>query len=87
MEELDESHAALGESTGQQAVVGVSALLADLWTVRLDRGLRLGGQIGDLGDRHLHAKRHLVLRDAGLNFRVARLPVLEAVELGQVIEP
>ena len=71
--ELDEAHAALGQPAGQQAVGGVGAGLARIGAVQLEGGRRLLREVGQLRHGRLHAVRHLVLRDARGDLRVAEL--------------
>ena len=61
--ELHESHSALAQAPGEQAVVG-KRHLSRLGTVRLLNTLRFARQIGQLGDGSLYAIRQLVLPDA-----------------------
>ena len=69
MVELDESHAALGQPAGQQAVGGERAGRAAVGAVQLEDGVRLLREIGDVGHARLHAERHLVLGDRAIRFR------------------
>ena len=75
---LDETHATLSESTGEQAVAGVAAVAA-FGAVHVDNVLRLVGDIHQLRHARLHAKRHLILGDASLDLRVAKLFVRQLV--------
>ena len=86
MVELDEAHAALGQSARQQAVVGIRARAAGVLAVEVEHRLRLAGQVGEFRHRALHLERHLVLRDARDDFGIAVLLELLAVELGQRVE-
>ena len=69
--ELDEPDAALRQPARQQAVRGERARLARVGAVERQRLLRFVGEVRHLGDGRLHAKRHLVLRDARLDLGIA----------------
>ena len=75
---LDETHATLGKPTGEQAVAGVAAVAA-LGAVHVENVLWLVGDVHQLRHARLHAKRHFVLGDACLDFRVAKLFVRQLV--------
>ncbi len=76
---LDETHATLSQPTGEQAVAGVAAVAA-FGAVHVENLLWLVGDIHQLRHARLHAKRHFVLGDACLDFRVAKLFVCQPVE-------
>ena len=84
--ELDEPHVALGQAARQQAVGGEAAGLVDVGAVHLERGGALGAEVGEFRHRHLHAVRHLVLRDAGARLGVQALGELLLVEAGHQVE-
>ena len=72
MEELDEAHAALRQPPRQQAIRREGARASCILSVKVERCVaRLFGKIGQLRHRRLHAKRHLILRDARRDFRIA----------------
>jgi len=66
---LNETHAPLGEPARQQAVGGKSAV-ASFGAVHFQDVLRFAGKVSQFRHAALHAKRQLVLADAGGNFRV-----------------
>ena len=78
MIELDEAHVALGEPPRQQAVGGVRARLARLRAVHLEDRVGLLRQIHQVRHGRLHPVRHLVLRDARFDLRIAVRVVLHA---------
>ena len=84
--ELDEAHAALGEAPGEEAVRRERAGLANVGAVEREGLLALSGEVDELGHRHLHAVRHLVLRDARLDLGIERARELASVELGDDVE-
>ena len=75
MVELDEAHAALGQAARQQAVRGEGAGLFRVLAVQFEGVRRLFRKIGQFRNRRLHPERHLVLRDAGADLRIAELVV------------
>ena len=83
---LDEPHAALGQAAGQQAVGGVAAGLLNVGAVEVEDRLRLVREVGQLGNRRLHAIAQLVLGDPGDDLGVAGLGVVQVVERGDVVE-
>ena len=70
--ELDEAHVALGEAAGEQAVGGERAGLAGIVAVELETCSGSFESVGEIGHAGLHAERHLVLRDAGVDLRDLR---------------
>ena len=83
MVDLHEPDAALDQAARQEAVRGERARLAHIVAVEPQDGFGLPGNIRQLGHRGLHAKRHLVLRDARLRFRIAqrlRLPLVQRLD-------
>ena len=83
---LDEAHAALSQPARQQAIRGVGAGLARIRSVQVEDALRLFRQIHQLRHRRLHAIRHLVLRDARLNFGIAVRLGVHLVQLRDSVE-
>ena len=68
IEELDEADALLKESPGEDTVAGEAGpilVLGVVGTVGLEDGCGFLGQIGDLGDGHLHAGGQFVAGNAG----------------------
>ena len=86
VEQLDEAHAAFGKPPREQAVGRKGAGLPGIRTVQLEDPLRLFREIRQLGHRALHPVRHLVLRDARRDLRIARLLELHLVQLCQMIQ-
>ena len=86
VEELDEADIALAESTGQQAVGGVRARALHVRSVEVEHVLRFLGQVEQVRDARLHAEGHLVLRDTGLDLRIAQDAVALVVKGGELIE-
>src|SRR4051812_9525484 len=70
--ELHKADAAFAEPARQEAIVG-EGILARLRTVQGAGLFSLARDIRRLGHAHLHAKGELVLRDACLRFRIAKL--------------
>ena len=84
--ELHEADVALGEAAGHEAVVCVGSTLLDFGAVHVEDGFWLVGNVGELGDRGLHAVGEFVLLNAGVDFGVGEFGELLFVELGEVIE-
>ena len=84
--ELHEPHAPLHEPPREQAVGRERAGLLALRPVTIERGRRLGRQIGELGHRGLHAEGHFVLRHAGGDLRIAVAGLLQRVQPGEAVE-
>lgn len=82
VEEFDEGDAALDESSCEEGVVGEGAL-AGFGSIHFLDVLGLAGDVGDLGGDVLHAGRHFIGGDAGLDFGVAdgfEVPVVEFID-------
>ena len=77
----DEPAPRLNQSPCQQ-----SGLADRILAVSLLSFIRLLRQIGELWHAGLHAERHLVLLNARLDFRIAVLLVLLAVQLVEPVE-
>ena len=60
--------------------------LRDVGAVQVEDVLRLLREIEQIGHRRLHAERHLVLRDAGFDLRIAELIQVHAVEFAGGVE-
>ena len=71
MIELDESHVTLGKTSCQQAVGRKSPRFPSVFTVKRKYVIRFSGSVRQFGDTGLHPERHLILRDAGLDFGIA----------------
>ena len=70
MVELNHPHATLGEPARHEAVRGETAVARLLDAIAVEDVLRLVAEVGQLRHGRLHAKRHLVLRDARGDFRI-----------------
>src|SRR5689334_3397094 len=70
--ELNETHAAFAEATREQAIVR-EAILAGLGAVPFVRRLGFAGNIGRLGDAHLHAERQFILAHPRKRLGIAKL--------------
>ncbi len=86
MEQLHEAHTALAQPSRHQAVPRERPRLASFFAVEIERTGGLVREIGQLGHRGLHAKRHLVLRDSRRDFGIARVAQLELVQGGEIVE-
>ena len=80
VEELYESHPALSEASGQEAVVGETGL-AWFRAIHLVHILGLARDIHQLRHRGLHAVGHLILTDPGLDLRIADIGKAQVVEV------
>src|SRR6202041_3370214 len=81
MKELYGTDAALGQPPRQQAIGGEGSRLAGVLSVKLKGAGRLLRKVRQLGHRRLHAERHLVLRDARRDLRIAKFIEPYAVQL------
>ena len=86
VEQLDEPDVALGETTGEQAVVGISASLVNVLTIHIEDMLWLIGKVSQLRNRGLHSIRHFVLLNPGIDLRVAKLLEFLLVQFRQVVQ-
>lgn len=70
--ELDEAHATLHESPGEQALAGVGGFfrLGIVEAVEFLGCLGLAGDVAEVGHGGLHAPGHLVVRNGGFDVRV-----------------
>ena len=78
--QLDEPNPVLDQTAGQQAVVG-KRRLAGLCAVHRVDGVRLSGDVHDLGDGDLHAEGELVLLDPRQRVRQAAALVVHPVHV------
>ena len=85
IEKLDIANAAFYQSASQQTVVGKGGF-PRLRTVELVRVCRLFADVHHLRNTDLHSVSHLILRDAGIDFRTALLGQLHLIQLSQRIE-
>lgn len=86
VKELDAAHIALGESAGEQAVRSVGAGLRHIRPIHVQDVLRLVFGVHEVGHAHLHAESHLVLRDAGGRFGVAKSLEVFLIQSRELIE-
>ena len=86
MEQLNKAHAAFRQAARQNAICGKRARLARVGTVTLEHRLRLFRQICQFGHGRLHAKRHLVLRYACVDLRIAEGLGVPLVQFRQIVE-
>ena len=86
MEELNEADIALGKPAREQTIRRERAWLARVRSVLLKYTRRFFGKIRQFRNLALHAIRHLILRDASGDFRVAELFEAELVDLAQVLD-
>jgi hypothetical protein len=86
MEKLDEADVAFEQSSGKQAIGRITAGNEDVGTIGIERGLRFARQIGQFGNRCLHAERHLIGIDPRESFRIAQFGGSPGVEFFQIIE-
>jgi len=84
--ELDETHAALGETAGDETVAGEGAGLVHIGAVAVDGGGGFAGEVHELGHAGLHPIGHLELADARLDLRVAAGGELLAIQVGDAVE-
>ena len=84
--DLDEAHAAFNEAAGHEYAIRKAAALTGFLAVELEDVFRLLGEVGQFGDRSLHAEGHLVLLDAGVGLGVAHGLVVEAVKLVDAVD-
>ena len=86
VENLGEADPPFRETAREDAVVGERSRLAGVGTVHLEDAFRLVLQIHQVRHAGLHAERHLILGNAGLDLRIADLFVQLPVHFAQAIE-
>ncbi len=87
LEDLHEAHVPLGQAPGQEAIGGEGAGNVHVGAVQVEDVLGLARRnVGQLGHRGLHPVGHLVLRDAGVDFRIADGRQFLLVQLGERVE-
>ena len=86
VKELDEADVALGEASGHEAVVSVGSARLDVGSIHIENVLRFVGNVGEFGDRGLHAVSELVAFDAGGDLGVGEFVELLFIEFGEVVE-
>ena len=80
MKDLGKADAAFGHTSGQQTVVSKRAWLAAVWAIHVVNIVGFALEIGQLGNRCLHAIRHFILRNAVLNLWVTNFGMLSFIE-------
>lgn len=83
---LYEADVTFGKTARHEAVVCVGAALFDFGAIHVEDGFGLVRDVGEFGNRGLHAVGELVLLDAGVDLRIGKFGELLFVELGEVIE-
>ena len=78
--DLGKPHASLGHPPGEQAIVGKAAGLPGFVTIKLPGTRRLSAHVGQFGYRGLHTKRHFILLNARMRFRVTDFLVRHLVD-------
>ena len=78
--ELDEAHAFLGESAGEEGIAGERARSIHVRSVAFHDRLAFAGEVHELRDAGLHTVGHLGLADAGRDLRVAGGGEVEAIQ-------
>ncbi len=86
MEDLNDADAPFDEATGEEGGVGEAAGAFHIGAVHFEGGGGFAGEIGEFGDTGLHAERHLVLGDPGLDFRITEGPMMPVVQFIEGIE-
>src|SRR4051794_5926692 len=86
MVQLDKAYAAFRQTAREDAVGGEGSGLTRVLAVEVKRPGGLFREVGQLRNRRLHAVRHLVLRDARRDLRIAELVVADGVQLAEGIE-
>src|SRR5712691_1933319 len=86
MEELDETDSAFRQAPRQQAIRSEAARLFRIFAVKLEGARRFLGNIGQLGNRSLHAECHLILRDSCRDFGIAKFVKTDLVQLVQLVQ-
>src|SRR3569833_2294457 len=83
---LNETHSALRQATRQQAVGREGARLFCVLAIQLESVGRLFRNVGELRHGGLHPKRHLILSNACMGFRVTESIRFHLVQLAQRIQ-
>ena len=86
MEDLHHAHAALHQSPCEQCRMGVGAGFGGVGAVHLQRGLALVAEVCEVRHARLHAKGHLVLRNARLCLGIAKAFESLLVQLPERVE-
>src|SRR4051812_17426801 len=79
--DLHEANAALEKPARQQAAAARVGSLLAIEAIELAHRRRFGGEIRDLGDRELHARRELISADASRQLAFAAL-ALQVLGIG-----
>ena len=80
MVNLDKADTALRQPPRHETIRGETAVAGMFHAIQFEEMLGFPAEIGQFGHRCLHAKRHFILSDAGVNFRVRAFPGQQAVE-------
>ena len=86
MQQLDHTNPALYQTASEERAVGKRAWVAHIGSVHLQRLRRFRFDVSQLWNARLHAKRHLVLRNAGRSFRIPEFRLGSAVQFLKGIE-
>ena len=86
VQNLHRPHAPLHQPAGQQGTRRKTSGGLHIRPIRVERGRRFAPQVDQLGNAGLHAKRHLVLGNAGLNLGIVQLGELPLVERLQGVQ-
>ena len=62
-----------GHPTSQNTIVGKGAWLSRIRAIHIQNSLRFIGKVRQFRHRTLHAESHLILGNAGLNFRITHI--------------
>ena len=77
---------ALGETTRENAVRRVAAGTPRVGAIKVEDGVGLVAEVGELGDARLHAEGHLVLTDPRRDLGISGGLVAHRVEFGESVE-
>src|SRR4051812_40261264 len=77
--ELNETHTALRQAAGQEAIGSKSAVTGPA-AIKIKNGFWFVGDVHQVGNGRLHVKRQLVLGNASGNLRVIHDTLLRTIE-------
>ena len=83
---LDKLDALFRHATSHQAIRGEGSRFSGFFSVEFEGGVRFLGKIGDIGNRSLHAKTHLVLSDPRFECGISCLGECDLVELLKTVQ-
>ena len=86
VEDLNHADTALDEASGKEGGLGEGAGLFNIGAIAFFGGFGLFAEVGQFRHATLHAVGHLVLGNAGLDVRVAKLFETALVELAEGVE-